>query len=90
MAAAKSDEKAVPPDEHSRSSRALVPPPHLSEMAQQLLSTPPAARPPFPSTDDPESWVPYIESMNDRFRNFMNPRLRERMQRVRTTSLGGS
>ncbi|AJA09286.1 esterase/lipase [Sphingopyxis fribergensis] len=89
MATAKSDEKAVPSKEEERTSRPIAPPPHLSEMAQQLLSTPPAARPPFPATDDPESWIPYIESMNDRFRNFMNPRLRERMQRVRTTSLGG-
>lgn len=50
--------------------------------------TPPEPRSPFPSTNDPESWAPYIESRNGAFRKILGQRLLEETKRVRSAPLG--
>lgn len=68
--------------------REVPPPAHLSDEARQYLMTPPEPRSPFPSTNDPESWAPYIESRNTAFRKNFGQRLLDGTKRVRADSLG--
>lgn len=70
--------------------REVPPPAHLSEEARRHLMTSPDPRLPFPSTSDPESWAPYIESRNAVFREKLGSGLLDRMKRVRTSPLGNA